>query len=109
MLRTSTDHSADVVKLTSTKYSDARIVVTSSMGYTFATGLDYVALTTRLPRDGDSMWDVKPAFVRYCNSKLANIYFVNEFDRRLQEEGYENIYCNSCHPGTFLLIFCLTQ
>ena len=80
-------------------YGDARIVVTSSVGYQFSAGIDYASLTTTRPGDGTSLWDVKAAFVRYGNSKLANIYFANELDRRLREDGYKNIYCNSCHPG----------
>lgn len=89
----------DLIKQTSVMHGDARIVVTSSIGYQFATGLDYASLTTARPGDGDSIWDVKPAFLRYGNSKLANIYFANELDRRLREDGYKNVYCNSCHPG----------
>lgn len=90
---------ADLVKRTSVTHGDARIVITSSIGYKFATGLDYASLATARPGDGDSMWDVKPAFDRYGNSKLANIYFANELDRRLRQEGYMKVYCNSCHPG----------
>ncbi|KAL8953789.1 MAG: hypothetical protein Q9222_000354 [Ikaeria aurantiellina] len=89
----------DLVKDTSIRHGDARIVITSSIGYRSATGLDYAALTTSRPGDGDSVWDVKPAFVRYGNSKLANIYFANELAKRLQDDGYDHIYCNSCHPG----------
>ncbi|KAL8711277.1 MAG: hypothetical protein Q9220_004174, partial [cf. Caloplaca sp. 1 TL-2023] len=88
----------DMVKETSTLHGDARIVITSSIGYRSATGLDYAALSTPCPDDGDSVWDVKPAFVRYGNSKLANIYFANELTKRLREDGYDRIYCNSCHP-----------
>lgn len=89
----------DLVKGTSVAYGDARIVVTSSIGYKSATGIDYTALTTARPGDGDSVWDVVPAFSRYGHSKLANIYFTNELDSQLRQEGYKNIYCNSCHPG----------
>ncbi|KAI4099297.1 MAG: hypothetical protein LQ339_006089 [Xanthoria mediterranea] len=89
----------DLLKRTSKSYGDVRIVVTSSIGYRNATGLDYLALTQARPGDGDSVWDVIPAFVRYGNSKLANIYFTIELDRRLREEGYTDMYCNSCHPG----------
>ncbi|KAL8701844.1 MAG: hypothetical protein Q9224_000311 [Gallowayella concinna] len=89
----------DLVKRTSKICGDARIVVTSSIGYQFATGLDYSSLINARPGDGDSVWDVKSAFVRYGNSKLANIYFARELDRRLREDGYTNVHCNSCHPG----------
>lgn len=73
--------------------------MTSSIGYKSATGLDYTSLTTACPGDGNSVWDVKPAFVRYGNSKLANIYFTNELAKRLREDGFKNVFCNSCHPG----------
>ncbi|KAL8737397.1 MAG: hypothetical protein Q9181_001734 [Wetmoreana brouardii] len=73
-------------------HGDARIVVTSSIGYRSATGIDYTAVTTARPGDGDGIWDVKPAFVRYGNSKLANIYFANELDRRLRDHGYQHVY-----------------
>ncbi|KAL8766452.1 MAG: hypothetical protein Q9209_006746 [Squamulea sp. 1 TL-2023] len=89
----------NLLKQTSKLHGEARIVLTSSIGYQSATGIDYSALTQVCPRDGGSVWDVIPAFVRYGNSKLANIYFTIELDRRLREDGYSNVYCNSCHPG----------
>ncbi|KAL8798231.1 MAG: hypothetical protein Q9182_006837, partial [Xanthomendoza sp. 2 TL-2023] len=89
----------DLVKRTSRISGDARIVVTSSIGYQFATGIDYSSLTHARPGDGGSMWDVKPAFVRYGSSKLANIYLAIELNRRLREDGYTNVRCNCCHPG----------
>ncbi|KAL8674267.1 MAG: hypothetical protein Q9168_001334 [Polycauliona sp. 1 TL-2023] len=89
----------DLMKRTSTSHGHVRIVVTSSVGYRNATGLDYSALTQARPGDGESVWDVLSAFGRYGNSKLANIYFTLELDRRLREDGYTNMYCNSCHPG----------
>lgn len=88
-----------LIKQTSVTHGDARIVMTSSIGYKSATGLDYTSLTTARLSDGDSVWDVKPAFIRYGNSKLANIYFTNELAKRLREDGFKNVYCNSCHPG----------
>ncbi|KAL8778600.1 MAG: hypothetical protein Q9213_007344 [Squamulea squamosa] len=89
----------DLLKQTSKRHGEARVVITSLIGYQPATGIDYSALTQVRPNDGGSVWDVVPAFVRYGNSKLANIYFTIELDRRLQEDGYTNVYCNSCHPG----------
>lgn len=99
MVRVSLINVVDLVKRTSMTYGDARIVLTSSIGYKSATGLDYSSLTTARPGDGKSAWDVKSAFDRYGNSKLANIYFASELDRRLRQEDYRNVYCNSCHPG----------
>lgn len=38
--------------------------------------------------------------LRYADSKLANVYFAAELDKRFRtERGAQNIYCNSCHPG----------
>lgn len=90
---------SDIVEGTSTKTGDARIVVTSSLGYRSATKLDYTALTTAVPGDGSSIKDIKTAYDRYCNSKLANVYFTTELDKQLQRKGFSNVYCNSCHPG----------
>ncbi|KAE9409502.1 NAD(P)-binding protein [Gymnopus androsaceus JB14] len=39
------------------------------------------------------------ARVRYGLSKLANILFTNELQKRLNESGTKNIYCISVHPG----------
>lgn len=43
-----------LVESTSTKYDDARIVVTSSMVYKISSGLDYETLATTIP--GDLTW-----------------------------------------------------
>jgi len=93
----------DRVEETARAHGEARIVVTSSMAFRTAQKLDYQALTTRLPGDGSRVIrDMKGAFQRYCNSKLANIYFVEELDRRLQAKGVTNVYCNVCHPGVVM-------
>ncbi|KAL9121747.1 MAG: hypothetical protein Q9187_001687 [Circinaria calcarea] len=90
----------DIVEDTATSHGEARIVVTSSAGYKGATKLDYKALTTPVPTDGSHWWHIFSSFRRYLTSKLANIYFTNELDRRLQARGITNVYCNSCHPGS---------
>lgn len=84
---------------TAEKYGDARIVITSSLGYTSSTGLDYRALTTAVPGNGSILWHLPGTFKRYGDSKLANIWFANELSRRLREKEVKNVYCNSCHPG----------
>ncbi len=33
-------------------------------------------------------------------SKLANILFANELQKRLDEQGVKNVYVNSLHPGS---------
>ncbi|KAJ3128688.1 hypothetical protein HK101_005355 [Irineochytrium annulatum] len=35
----------------------------------------------------------------YGRSKLANILFTRELQRRLEEKGHKNIYVNAVHPG----------
>lgn len=94
------DASLGLVQRTASKHGEARIVMMSSRGYTTATKLDYDALTTPKEGDGSSAWHLGGSFHRYCNTKLANLYFVAELDRRLQERGIKNVYCNSCHPGS---------
>ncbi|KAI9859809.1 MAG: hypothetical protein M1830_006286, partial [Pleopsidium flavum] len=89
-----------LVEKTATKYGEARIVMTSSRGYMVASKLDYDALRTPIEGNGSSIWHMGGSFFRYCNTKLANIYFMAELDRRLQERGIKNVYCNSCHPGS---------
>ena len=84
---------------TSKESGDARIVVTSSMGYKMSSGIDYKALTVAVPGDQTRASHLPAAFKRYADSKLANIWFTNELSRRLREKGVENVYCNSCHPG----------
>ena len=96
---------AGLVEKTAKKYGDARIVMTSSFGYTFSTGLDYKALTTVVPGNGSKWWDLPGTFKRYGDSKLANIWFASELGRRLRENGVQNVYCNSCHPGMSNLFY----
>lgn len=73
--------------------------MTSSMGYKMAPKMDYDALLQGADGGAAGFKDVHTGFTRYATSKLANIYFAAELDRRLQERGIHNIYCNSCHPG----------
>lgn len=56
-------------------------------------------LSTAKPDDGKSLRDTPEAFGRYMDSKLANLYFAKELDRRLQARGVGNVFCNACHPG----------
>ena len=71
------------------------------MGHRSSKGLDEKALTTPIPGDGKSMRQIPAAFVRYGDSKLANIWFTMELDRRLQAKGITNVYTNCCHPGKY--------
>ena len=71
----------------------------SSLGYKKARKLDYEMLCTAKPGDGKSMKDAPEALMRYGDTKLANLYFAKELDRRLQIRGVKNVFCNACHPG----------
>ena len=64
-----------------------------------APGLDFEALQKPIPNDGQKMKDLKGAFQRYANSKVANVYFTKKLDRKLQESGDTKVYVNTCHPG----------
>ncbi|KAF0392042.1 NADP-binding protein [Gigaspora margarita] len=66
----------------------ARIVNVSSMGHRRATGIEFEALND--PNAHDSKQ-------RYRQSKLANILFTDELNRRYLEG--EQVYANTIHPG----------
>lgn len=80
---------------------DARVVVTSSMAYQFvgSEGIDFDTITTMREGDGQSVLDMKAAGKRYGRSKMANILFAQELDRRLKGRGVEGVRVNACHPG----------
>lgn len=79
---------------------DVRVVVTSSMAYQCASdGIDFDTLETRREGDGSSISDLKPSAKRYGRSKMANILFTQELDRRLTRRGVKGVRVNVCHPG----------
>lgn len=92
----------DLLQTTAASTGEARVVVTSSLGHKMSKGFDEKALTTTIPGDGKSLTQIPAAFTRYGFSKLANIWFTQELDRRIQAQGINNIYVNCCHPGEFL-------
>jgi len=69
--------------------SHVRIVNIASTGAKFAYQPDFTSLET-LNRPYWTTW------FRYANSKLVNILFTNELQKRLDGTG---IYCLSVHPG----------
>ena len=71
----------------------------SSIGYKGARKLDYEMLSTVKPGDGKGIADAPEALRRYSDSKLANLYFALELDRRLRARGVDYVFCNVCHPG----------
>ncbi|KAI9651623.1 MAG: hypothetical protein M1829_002587 [Trizodia sp. TS-e1964] len=90
----------DLLEGTATSQGEARIVITSSYAYKMASKLNYENLQRSDENDGNRARDLTRAFRRYGDSKLANIYFARELDRRFRQKGVQNIYCNTCHPGT---------
>ena len=88
-----------MIEDTANRSGEARIVIVSSYGYKTARKLDYDKLCTVKPGDGTGIADAPEALMRYSDSKLANLYFALELDRRLQSRGKDNVFCNACHPG----------
>jgi NAD(P)-dependent dehydrogenase (short-subunit alcohol dehydrogenase family) len=89
-----------LIKSTASAQKEARIVIVSSEGFRLGHKPDYKALTTAVPGDGPGLRGIVGAFRRYTNSKLLNIYFTYELDRRIRAEGVSNVWVNCCHPGT---------
>ncbi|MCJ1308453.1 hypothetical protein MMC25_002106 [Agyrium rufum] len=89
----------DLVEATAAAHGDARIVNTTSYGYAGAKVPNYEDLRQLKPNDGSSLLHYMPSFQRYLVSKLCNVFFTLELDRRLRERGVKNIYANCCHPG----------
>ncbi|KAH7930284.1 NAD(P)-binding protein [Leucogyrophana mollusca] len=82
--------------------SDVRIVVVSSDGHTTVKGNPHF-------RDLDDLNDeckdaYIPGFARYCRSKLANVLYARELQKRLASEGVD-ITVISLHPGTVKTAF----
>ena len=88
---------AGVVEKTAQEHGESRIVIVSSIAHKAARKLDYDSLQKTVP--GETLSALLSTFKLYMDSKLANVYFANELDRRLQERGVTNVYVNSCHPG----------
>ncbi|KAJ3104094.1 hypothetical protein HDU97_009543 [Phlyctochytrium planicorne] len=72
--------------------TSVRIVNLSSIGHTFAKsmGVDF---------EGYNDPEKYSAWPAYGQSKLCNILFTKELQKRLEAKGYGNIRCNSVHPG----------
>ncbi|KAG8806760.1 hypothetical protein FRC17_004824 [Serendipita sp. 399] len=93
-----------LLEKTAREHGNARVVVTSSDAHAFAKeGIDLEALTTTKPHRG--LRDMGGAFQRYGASKLANMLFARELDKRwaepLRKSGL-SISADCAHPGTIL-------
>ncbi|KAF8600690.1 NAD-P-binding protein [Ceratobasidium sp. AG-I] len=90
----------DLMKQTSKQPgTDVRIVMLSSMGHSMAKDVSFAQpsdLTKPFPTENPDTWVNSVA--RYGRSKLANILFAKELQRRLDEDGYD-IILTSLHPG----------
>lgn len=73
--------------------------MTSSLAYSMSEDIQYENLTKRVEDDGTKLRDLRGAFRRYADSKLANIYFAAELDRRLRERG-----CEMCTATAVILV-----
>ncbi|KAG8685725.1 hypothetical protein FRC09_014566 [Ceratobasidium sp. 395] len=93
----------DLMKQTSAKPgSDVRIVSVASKTHEMLSAdsvhfADTNELKSTFPPTNPDSWLNR--LFRYSRSKIANVLFVNELQRRLDEEG-SNIIAISLHPGT---------
>ncbi|KAK6524247.1 hypothetical protein TWF694_005903 [Orbilia ellipsospora] len=87
-----------LLERTAAKTNDVRIAVVSSYAYHLVKGIDYDGITKR-PANSDGprgMSSFMLYFKRYAVSKLANIWYAKELNRRYGDKG---IYANAVHPG----------
>jgi NAD(P)-dependent dehydrogenase (short-subunit alcohol dehydrogenase family) len=92
-----------LMEKTAREHGEARVVITSSAAHAFAkSGIDFDALTKATPHTGLS--GLGDAMTRYGASKLANMLFARELDRRwaypLRQQGVF-VSSDSVHPGTY--------
>lgn len=91
----------DLMKQTSKQSgADVRIVTLSSIAHTWAKDVSFEQpsdLTKAYPAENTDTWT--NSLARYGRSKLANILFMRELQRRLGEDGYD-IILTSVHPGS---------
>lgn len=73
--------------------ANARVIWTTSAGYRFATKIDFASLKT--PQDCLSTFYVMSDWVRYGQSKLANILYARELAKR-----HPSVVSVAVHPGT---------
>lgn len=87
-------------KTASQSDSDVRIVVVASTGHRLLFGKPRFRTIQEL--NDECRYTLVPGFARYCRSKLTNVLYTSELDRRLSSSTvpYEsNIIAVSVHPG----------
>ncbi|KAF3915910.1 hypothetical protein AA313_de0204398 [Arthrobotrys entomopaga] len=87
-----------ILERTAAKTNDVRIAMVSSYAYNMTKGIDYDAISKR-PTNSDGPRGFSSFmlyFKRYGVSKLANIWYAKELNRRY---GGKGIYANAVHPG----------
>ena len=86
-----------LLQATARAHGDVRIVCVSSDAHRLVRDIDFDGLRREVRSD---MLGSFGSLKRYGQSKLANILFMQELDRRLREHGVTNVWVNSCHPGS---------
>jgi NAD(P)-dependent dehydrogenase (short-subunit alcohol dehydrogenase family) len=95
-----------LLEKTAREHGEARVVITASSAHAFATsGINFDELQKTKPHRG--VRGIGEAMNRYGASKLCNMLFAKELDKRwaapLRNQGV-HVFVDSCHPG----MLCLT-
>ncbi|KAF3929846.1 hypothetical protein ABW19_dt0201744 [Dactylella cylindrospora] len=90
-----------LIEKTAAETNDTRIVVTTSALALTAGKIDYDYITKKPenPDEKRKLGDFAQINIAYGQSKLANLWFAKELDKRLREQGKRGIYVNAPHPG----------
>jgi NAD(P)-dependent dehydrogenase (short-subunit alcohol dehydrogenase family) len=81
-------------------YGSARVVVVASEAYKFVSGIDFEAIRKPVV---PGLQGLVGCMKRYGQSKLANIMFAQELDRRLKAKGQEKVFVAAINPGQCIL------
>ncbi|KAI7770083.1 hypothetical protein LZL87_013498 [Fusarium oxysporum] len=95
----------DLIKETSKRYGNARVVVVASHAHAMYKAvpgdiIDFEDLRIERVTTLQTVADVQASLQRYARSKLANILFARALHKHLQESGQDNIFVNCLNPGT---------
>lgn len=92
-----------LLEKTAKEHGEARVVITSSSAHAFAKdGIDFDALQKTKPHKGAR--GIGEAMTRYGTSKLGNMLYTRELDKRwaapLRANGVQ-VFVDCVHPGVF--------